>query len=86
MTAINEGFEVGQLKFEIAVDREGCIACATCYTIDPVHFESDSEGKSKVVGGTSNGRSTGSFDDGNVADAKSAAESCPVSVIRVSET
>jgi ferredoxin len=74
------------LRFKIDIDREGCIACATCYTIDPAHFESDIEGKSKVVRGTSDGKSTGSFDDENIGDAKSAAESCPVSVIIVSET
>jgi ferredoxin len=54
--------------------------------IDPIHFEGDSEGKSKVIGGKSNGRSTGSFDDSKIADAQAAEGSCPVSVIRVTET
>jgi ferredoxin len=58
------------LTYKIEIDRDNCIACATCYTIDPTHFESDAEGKSKVVGGTSNGRSTGSFDDSKIADAR----------------
>jgi ferredoxin len=74
------------LTYKIEIDRDNCIACATCYTIDPVHFEGDSEGKSRVVGGTSNGRSTGSFDDSKIADAQAAEGSCPVSVIRVIET
>jgi ferredoxin len=74
------------LAFKIEVDRETCIACASCYTIDPVHFESDSEGKSRVVGGKSNGRSIGNFDDGKIADAQAAEGSCPVTAIKVTET
>jgi len=68
------------------VDRDICIACANCYTIDPVHYESDPEGKSKVVGGKSNGRSTGDFDDSQIADAQAAEGSCPVSAIKVIES
>ena len=74
------------MTYKIEIDRDNCIACATCYTIDPVHFEGDSEGKSRVVGGTSNGRSTGSFDDSKIADAQAAEGSCPVSVIKITET
>jgi ferredoxin len=74
------------MKYEIHVNREDCIACASCYTIDPQHFESDSEGKSKVIGGASNGESTGSFDDEKITDAQAAADACPVSVITVTET
>ncbi len=71
------------MKFRIEIDREGCIACATCYTLDPAHFEPDSEGKSKVIGGTSNGKSEGSFNDEKSKDAQEAEASCPVSVIKV---
>ncbi len=71
------------MKFRIEIDREGCIACATCYTLDPAHFEADSEGKSKVVGGTSNGKSEGSFSDEKLKEAQEAEVSCPVSVIKV---
>jgi ferredoxin len=74
------------LTYKIEIDRDNCIACATCYTIDPTHFESDAEGKSKVVGGKSNGRSTGSFDDSKIADAQAAESSCPVGAIRVTKT
>lgn len=77
--------EALELTYKIEVDRDGCIACATCYTIDSAHFESDSEGKSKVVGGTSNGKSTGTFSDSKKADAESAESSCPVSVIKINE-
>jgi ferredoxin len=71
------------VKFRVEVDREGCIACATCYTLDPAHFEGDAEGKSKVVGGLSNGKSEGSFDDEGLENAQEAERSCPVSVIKV---
>jgi ferredoxin len=73
------------LKYQIEVNREDCIACATCYTLDPDHFESDAEGKSKVRGGISNGKSTGSFDDDKITLAQEAEASCPVSVIKVTK-
>ena len=72
-----------RMAFLIEIDREGCIACATCYTLDPAHFEADAEGKSKVVGGPSNGKSEGSFGDEKLKDAQEAELSCPVSVIKV---
>lgn len=71
------------MPYEVEIDREGCIACATCYTLDPTHFESDAEGKSKVVGGASNGISKGDFDDGKISDAQTAADCCPVCVIKL---
>jgi len=73
------------LKYKVEVDREGCTACGSCYNTDPTHFESTIEGKSKVVGGTSNGKSTGNFDDDKIGDAKVAADACPVKVITVTE-
>ena len=73
------------MAYKIEIDRDNCIACATCYTLDPVHFEGDSEGKSKVVGGLSNSKSTGNFDDSKIADAQAAESSCPVSVIKITE-
>ncbi len=71
------------MKFHIEVDREGCIACTNCYTLDPAHFEADEEGKSKVKGGTSNGKSEGNFEDEGLKIAQEAELSCPVSVIKV---
>jgi ferredoxin len=71
------------MKYIIEVDREGCIACTTCYTLDPGHFESTSDGRSKVIGGTSNGKSVGEIDDDKIDLAKSAESACPVSVITV---
>ena len=67
------------------IERTGCIACGTCYAIDPEHYESSDDGKSRVVGGTSNGNAVGDIDDDRIEDAKSAALACPVSVITVTE-
>lgn len=71
------------LKFKIEIDRENCIACGTCYALDSAHFEPGEENKSKVVGGTTNGKSEGFFDDDKIGDAQEAEQSCPVSVIKV---
>ncbi len=73
------------MKYQIEVDREKCIMCGNCYSTDSTHFESSDEGKSKVIRGTSNGKSTGSFDDDKIAEAKVAADACPVQAITVTE-
>jgi ferredoxin len=75
--------ETFKLKYQIEVNREDCVRCASCYTLDPTHFESDPDGKSTVVGGTINGKSTGTFDDEKIIEAQAAADGCPVSVITV---
>jgi len=74
------------LKYNVDVDREKCIACGNCYSTDPAHFDHTDDGKSRVVGGTVNGKSTGSFDDDNTEDAEAAADACPVQAITVART
>jgi ferredoxin len=71
------------LKYKIEIDRTKCIACGTCYSLDPVHFEPSKDLKSKVVGGLINEKSEGNFDDENIDEAKEAAESCPARIIKV---
>lgn len=71
------------MNYTIEVDRETCIACGVCYGTDPTHFEGDSEGRSRVLGGEGDSKSTGSFGDGLSDDARRAADSCPVSAITV---
>lgn len=71
------------MKFKIEIEREKCIACGTCYTLDPAHFEPDEDRKSKVIGGVTNEKSEGSFDDYKIEEAKEAEDSCPVSIIKV---
>ena len=74
------------MKFKIEIEREGCIACGTCYSLDPSHFEPDDEEKSTVVGGeTDDNASSGVFDDDEVESAREAEDSCPVSIITVTE-
>ncbi|XES77974.1 MAG: ferredoxin [Candidatus Bathyarchaeia archaeon] len=74
------------MKYQIEINREDCIACSSCYSMDPDHFESDSEGKSNVLGGSTNGKSVGGFNDGKEAEAQAAADACPVSVITITKT
>ena len=75
--------EMRLLRFKIEINREKCVACGTCYSLDPAHFEPGDDRKSRVVGGFSNGTSEGSFDDEKIEDSREAEESCPVSVIKV---
>ena len=73
------------MKYKIEIERGGCIACGACYSVDPSHFEPDEEGKSTVIGGeTDVNASSGVFDD-EIENARSAEDSCPVSIIRVTE-
>ncbi|MHC3129972.1 MAG: ferredoxin [Candidatus Bathyarchaeota archaeon] len=68
------------------IEREGCIACGACYSVDPSHFEPDEEGKSTVIGGeTDANASSGVFDDDEIENAREAEDSCPVSIITVTE-
>jgi len=74
------------LEYKIEIEREGCIACGSCYSIDPSHFEPDDEGKSIVKGGeTDSNFSSGIFDDEDIENAQDAEGSCPVSIITVTE-
>ena len=54
--------------------------------MDTTHYEADAEGKSRVIGRTSNGTSVGNFDDDKISDARAAETACPVNVITVTET
>jgi len=74
------------VKYKIEIERGGCIACGACYSVDPYHFEPDEEGKSTVIGGeTDANASSGVFDDDEIEKAREAEDSCPVSIITVTE-
>jgi ferredoxin len=74
------------VKYKIEIDRTGCIACGTCYSIDTTHFEPDDEGKSTIIEGeTDASGSSRVFEDEEIENAREAEDSCPVSVITVTE-
>jgi ferredoxin len=75
----------GGMKYSVEVNRVACISCGVCYNTDPSHYESDAEGKSMVIDGTTNGVSSGTFDDGLIDDARRAESSCPMNAIIVKE-
>ncbi len=74
------------MKYKIEIERGGCIACGACYSTDYSHFEPDEEGKSTVIGGeTDANASSGVFDDDEIENARITEDSCPVSIITVTE-
>ena len=74
------------MKYKIEIDRSGCIACGACYSVDPSHFEPDEAGKSTVVDGETDAMaSSGVFEDEEIENARAAEDSCPVSIITVTE-
>jgi len=74
------------VKYKIEIERVGCIACGACYTVNSSHFEPDDEEKSSVVGGeTDADLSSGVFDDDDFESVQEAQDSCPVSIITVTE-
>jgi ferredoxin len=74
------------VKYKIEIERGGCIACGACYSVNSSHFEPDDEEKSSVVGGeTDADLSSGVFDDDDFESVQEAQDSCPVSIITVTE-
>ena len=74
------------MKYKIEILRGGCVACGACYSTDPSHFEPDEEEKSTVIEGeTDASGSSGIFDDEEIENARNAEDSCPVSIITVTE-
>ncbi|MBN1329452.1 MAG: ferredoxin [Candidatus Heimdallarchaeota archaeon] len=73
-------------NYEIIIDRKNCIKCGNCYTLDPTHFEPDTNYKSMVVKGETNSEiSKGTFNDDEIMLVKQAAEECPAEVIIVND-
>ncbi|MCW3997834.1 MAG: ferredoxin [Candidatus Bathyarchaeota archaeon] len=74
------------VEYKIEIERTLCIACGSCYSSDPVHFEPDQTTKSTVVGGIADENSSaGTFNDEEIEAAKEAQDSCPASAIIVTE-
>ena len=74
------------MKYKIEIKRENCIACGSCYSLNPAHFAPDHQGKSTVIDGETNDSiSVGKFDDTEIESAKDAEDTCPVGIITVTE-
>lgn len=61
---------------QIEIDRDGCISCGLCVDICPSVFRIADDGLSEVYAAP---------DAGNESAAQDAADSCPVSVIHVTQ-
>lgn len=64
-------------KWKVTVDRDACIGDGICASLCPDVFEMDNEGKSVVIKEI--------IDDELYDSVKEAADSCPVSAIKVEE-
>lgn len=73
------------VEFKIKIERGGCIACGACYIIDPLHFEADDDGKSKVIEGVTDAHGSFGECDDEFEKAKIAEDNCPVVVITITE-
>jgi ferredoxin len=75
------------MKYEIKINRNECLVCDSCYSTEPKHFEADEDGRSQVVGGSTNDTSVGSFNDDGIEDVKIVAGGArALSAISISET
>ncbi|MGB9784726.1 MAG: ferredoxin [Fervidicoccaceae archaeon] len=72
-------------KIKVTIDRDGCIGDMVCVNLCPDVFEmNQDDGKSQIVAKwrtNASDLSTGLVDESLEECVKSAAESCPVSVI-----
>ncbi|MEM2108936.1 MAG: ferredoxin [Candidatus Odinarchaeota archaeon] len=71
----------------IKINRELCIACGSCYAVCPEVYESDEEGKSKIVDKYlkehSDENSIGEVEEELENCAREGAESCAVEAIEI---
>ncbi len=74
-------------RFKITHERPKCIACGSCATISPKHWEmSEKDGLADLKGCTMNGENEERIiDESEVLDNKEAANVCPVNIIHVDE-
>ena len=67
---------------KIIHEREKCIGCGSCVSICPEYWEMGDDGKSNLKGGAAEGKNfVKELEDAGCC--KEAAESCPVSCIKV---
>ncbi|MFX0097697.1 MAG: ferredoxin [Candidatus Hodarchaeota archaeon] len=72
----------------VKIDMDSCIACGVCYALCGDVYETDDEGKSRIVGRflkeQTEDFSIGEIDDGLKDCAQEGADSCPVDAIEIS--
>ena len=66
-------------KITIVVDKEKCLACGTCYATAPEIFESDNDGKPKIIVNEIE-------DPALIEKAKMARDMCPNGAIIITES
>jgi ferredoxin len=71
-------------KLIIQHDREGCIGCGSCTAFCSEHFEMSGDGKATLIEGKLVGKMFEKVvEESDAETAKTAASSCPASVIHV---
>lgn len=71
-------------QYYIEVRLDDCTSCGVCYLMDPLHFESNIDGKAHIVNGKIvDGISRGNFNDTKIERAHDTELACPSSVIKV---
>ncbi|MBS3131961.1 ferredoxin [Candidatus Woesearchaeota archaeon] len=72
-------------KFILLHDRPNCIGCAACEAVAPDFWEMNEDGKSDIkgCGRRKDGWQEKEIEEGDFAQNKDAAESCPVNVIHL---
>ena len=74
-------------KYKVFLERDGCIAAATCVGADPKHWKMKlSDNKVDILGGTTIPGTTNQeiiIDEADLPACKLAAEVCPVNIIHI---
>ncbi|MFH1589538.1 MAG: ferredoxin [archaeon] len=70
-------------KYQITYDRDGCIGAAACAALDPARWNMNSDGKADMIKAKEIKPGLWVLEVDDLGDAKDAAESCPVSVIKI---
>ncbi|MFH1770050.1 MAG: ferredoxin [archaeon] len=72
-------------KFKIIYDRDACIGAAACAALDPKLFKMNADGKADLIGGKEVKPGLFELEVNNLGEAKDAAQSCPVNVIKIKD-
>lgn len=69
---------------KVIQERDKCIGCGACISVDEKHWKMDDDGKATLIGGTEKG---GVFEKelDEPGEVKEAEEVCPVQIIHVED-